>query len=66
MTLNEAIEKHYKKFKINPYIIGMFWDSRDTEINNIEKAIKDDIPYNEFFLLSKEQQHSFDNSKFVF
>tara|TARA_R110000868_G_scaffold179544_2_gene419618 strand:- start:2086 stop:2322 length:237 start_codon:yes stop_codon:yes gene_type:complete len=63
-TKNE--EKHFEKFGVYPFVIGMFWnDSERLEIN-IVKSIETNKPYNEYKLLSDEEQRDFDNGILYF
>lgn len=60
------IKEHIDKFKKEPYIIGMFWNNQEQLILNIEKAIEDNKPYNEYDLLSDEEKKAFDNGELLF
>lgn len=64
--MENLINEHLKAFNEEPYIIGMFWNNQEQLIQNIEKAIKDNKPYNEYELLSKEEQKAFDNGELLF
>ena len=64
--MNNLIKEHIKIFKQKPYIIGMFWNNQEQLILNIEKAIKDNKPYNEYELLSDEEKKAFDNGELFF
>lgn len=59
-------EEHLSKFNKEPNIIGMFWNRPDIIISNILKAIEDNKPYNEYELLSKEEQKAFDDGDLLF
>lgn len=58
--------KHLEKFKTLPKIIGLFGNNIYKLILNIEKAIKDNKPYNEYELLSDEEKKAFDSGELVF
>lgn len=64
--MKDLVEKYFEKFNEEPYILGMFWNNQEQLIQNIEKAIKDNKPYNEYELLSKEEQKAFDNGELLF
>jgi len=59
-------EEHIEKFKKEPVIIGLFLDEPLEVDRNIKQAIKDNKPYNEYELLSKEEQIAFDSGSLVF
>lgn len=64
--MKDLIKKYFEKFNKEPYIIGMFWNNQEQLILNIEKAIKDNKPYNEYELLSDEEKKAFDSGKLLF
>lgn len=64
--MEKLINEHIKLFNKEPFIIGIFWSNDKQLIANIEKAIKDNKPYNEYELLSKEEQKAFDNGELLF
>ena len=64
--MEKLIEDYKKAFKEEPYIIGMFWDDNKALLKNIEKAIETNTPYNEYELLSKEEQKAFNNGELLF
>ena len=64
--MENLIREHEEKFNKKPYIIGMFWNNQEQLILNIEKAIKDNKPYNEYELLSDEEKKAFDNGELFF
>lgn len=64
--MKDLIKKYFEKFNKEPYIIGMFWNNQEQLILNIEKAIKDNKPYNEYELLSDDEKKAFDNGELVF
>lgn len=59
-------EKHKEKFGVYPIIIGIFLDDIDNLIKNIIKAIEDNKPYDEYKLLTKEEQKAFDDGSLLF
>ncbi len=64
--MDEIIKEHIKKFGIEPVMIGKFWDDNVRLFNNIADAIDNNIPYNEYNLLTKEQQKAFDAGELLF
>ena len=65
-TVKQHIQKHISMFGIEPYMIGMFWNNPIKEIENILQAIKDNIPYNEYNMLTKDEQKAFDEGMLLF
>ncbi len=64
--MENLIKEHKRKFNKEPYIIGMFWNNQEQLIENIKKAIETNRPYNEYELLSKEEQKAFDKGDLLF
>lgn len=64
--MENLIKQHNDIFGINPKIMGLFWNNPKQLKENIEKAIKDNKPYNEYELLSKEEKKAFDNGELLF
>ena len=64
--MENLIKEHKKIFNKEPYMIGMFWDDNKALFENIEKAIEINTPYNEYELLSKEEQKAFDDGELLF
>jgi len=58
--------KHKEKFDIEPIIIGIFWDDTEKEKDGIIEAIKNNKPYNERELLTKDELKAFDKGELVF
>ena len=42
-----------------PNVIGLLWNDLDKKIDLLIEAIKDDEPYDEYQMLSKESQEAF-------
>lgn len=63
--MENLIKEHIKLFGKEPYIIYFWRDMAGLE-NAIKKAIKDNKPYNEYELLSKEEQKAFDDGGLLF
>lgn len=59
-------EEHIKIFNKNPYIIGIYWNNVSLLTQNIAKAIKDNKPYDERNLLSKEELKAYEKGELVF
>lgn len=64
--MKNLIKEHKQKFNKEPNIIGMYWNNPNLVIENIIKAIETNTPYNEYELLSKEEQKAFDNGELLF
>lgn len=64
--MEEIINEHFKIFNKYPNIIGVFWSDRDILKQKINKAIKDNKPYNEYDLLSDEEKKAFNSGNLVF
>ena len=64
--MESLINDYVKAFNKEPFVIGMFWNNQEQLALNLEKAIKDNKPYNEYELLSKEEQKAFDNGELLF
>ena len=64
--LNKAYKEHKKKFGVDPYVIGMFWNDREQLLKGIIKAIEENKPYNEYELLSDKDKKDFDNGELLF
>lgn len=58
--------EHIEKFGIKPNIIGMFWNDQEALIDGIEEAIENNKPYDEYKLLSEEEQKTWDNGDLLF
>lgn len=64
--MNELIKEHLEKFNVEPIIIGLFFSRIDIVMDNIKEAIKDNNPYNEYEMLSKEEQKLYDSGNLLF
>lgn len=64
--MKNLIKEHKQKFNKEPNIIGMYWNNPNLVIENIIKAIETNTPYNEYELLSKEEQKAFDDGELLF
>ena len=64
--VDKNIEAYKTKFNKEPNIIGMFWFDNKIIINNIIKAIETNNPYDEYELLTKEEQKAFDDGNLLF
>lgn len=64
--MENLIKEYKKKFNKEPIIIGMFWNNPEQLIENIIKAIETNKPYDEYKLLTKEEQKDFDDGKLLF
>ena len=64
--MENLINEYINIFNKEPNIIGMFWNNQDQLIDNIVEAIETNKPYNEYELLSKEEQKAFDDGELLF
>ena len=64
--LQKAKQAHVDKFGKEPNIIGMYWSDPDKLIENIEKAVETGEPYDEYELLSKDDQEAYDAGELDF
>lgn len=64
--MENLIKEYIKVFNKEPNIIGMFWSNPNLVIENIIKAIETNTSYNEYELLSKEEQKAFDDGELLF
>ena len=64
--MENLIKEHMVKFGVKPNIIGMFWNKPIKVLDNIVKAIEENKPYNEYNLLTKEEQIAFNSGKLLF
>lgn len=64
--MENLIKEHKEKFGIEPVLIGMFWNDREQELKGILEAIEKGKPYNEYEMLSKEEQKEYDEGNLVF
>jgi len=64
--MESLIKLHKQKFNKEPYIIGMFWNDTETQIDYIVNAIKDNKPYNEYELLSDIDKKAFNEGSLSF
>ena len=64
--MEKSINKHKETFGVEPIDIGMFWDNPIQYEENIKQAIKDNKPYNEYEMLTKEEQKAFDKGELLF
>lgn len=64
--MESLIREYVAKFNKEPNIIGMFWNNPEQLIDNIIEAIETNKPYNEYELLTKEEQKAYDDGNLVF
>lgn len=66
ITRESLEQEHIKVFGVEPYVIGMFWNSPESITQGIIDAIESDKPYNEYLMLSVEDRKAFDDGDLVF
>ena len=64
--MENLIKQHKEKFNKEPNIIGIYWNNPSLVVDNIIKAIETNTPYDEYELLSKEEQKAFDDGELLF
>jgi len=64
--MENLVKKHKEKFGTEPNIIGMFWHDQEKVMDGIIEAIDENKPYDEYKMLSKDEQKSFDKGELVF
>jgi len=64
--MENLIKEHIKKFGVEPNIIGMFWDDPEAVMDGIADAIDDGKPYDEYEMLSVDDQRAYDKGDLVF
>lgn len=57
---------HKEKYGVDPNVIGLLWNDLDRQIELLIKAVEGDEPYDEYQMLSKEEQEAFDKHDLVF
>lgn len=64
--MDKIINIHIKKFKAKPIFVGKYWKDKGILIDEIEKAIINNKPFNEYDLLSDKEKKAFDSGELVF
>lgn len=64
--LLNAKSNHIDQFGKEPNIIGMFWHDPEKVAEGIIKAIEQNKPYDEYEMLSKDEQKAYDDGKLMF
>ena len=62
----DLYEEHKKKFGYYPIKIGMIGLNEEDVLNDISIAIEENKPYNEYNLLTKEEQTAYDKGELLF
>ncbi|HIO43829.1 MAG TPA: hypothetical protein EYN33_07430 [Gammaproteobacteria bacterium] len=57
---------HKEKYGVEPNVIGYLWDDLDEQMNLLIKAVEGDKPYDEYKMLSKDEQKAFDKGELDF
>jgi hypothetical protein len=63
---NKELDAYIKKFRREPNIIGMFWEDPVALKSNLLESIRTGEPYDEYKLLSKEDQAAYDAGELLF
>lgn len=64
--MEDLIDEHFKMFSKYPYILGIYWNSRDTLEYKIKQSISDKKPYNEYDSLSGQDKQAFNDGLLLF
>ena len=65
-AIDKLTKKHIEKYGVEPNVIGLLWNDLDRQIELLIKAVEGDEPYDEYQMLSKEEQDAFDKSELFF
>ena len=57
---------HKERYGIEPNVIGLLWRNQDKQIELLIEAVEGDRPYDEYKMLTKEQQKAFDKGELFF
>ena len=57
---------HKDKYGVEPNVIGYLWSDMDKQFDLLVKAVEGDEPYDEYKMMSKEEQEAFDRDELVF
>lgn len=63
---NKELKAYIKKFGREPVIIGMYWQDPEALNSNLLESIRTGEPYDEYKLLSKEEQAAYDAGELLF
>lgn len=64
--MESLIKTYIDVFNEDPNIIGLYWYDNEITTNNIIKSIETNTKYNEYEMLTKEEQKAFDEGNLVF
>jgi len=65
-AMQNLCQLHKDKYGVKPNVIGYLWDDTDEQFNLLVKAVEGDKPYDEYEMMSKEEQEAFDRRDVVF
>ena len=57
---------HKEKYGVEANVIGLLWRDIDIQIDLLIEAIEGDQPYDEYKMLSKDEQTAFNKSELFF
>jgi len=57
---------HKEKYGVEPNVIGLLWRDLDKQVELLIKAVEGNEPYDEYKMLSTEEQKAFDRGEIVF
>ena len=64
--MDDVAKEHLDKFGIEVKLLGLYRYDKNKLYDNIVKAIEDNKPYNEYNLLTKEEQTAYDKGELLF
>ncbi|MBL7003767.1 MAG: hypothetical protein ISR69_07060 [Gammaproteobacteria bacterium] len=57
---------HKEKYGVEPNVIGLLWRDLDKQVELLIEAVEGDETYDEYKMLSTEEQKAFDRDEIVF
>ena len=64
--MDDVAKEHLDKFGVEVKLLGLYRYDKNKLYDNIVKAIEENKPYNEYNLLTKEEQIAFNSGKLLF
>ena len=64
--MDDVAKEHLDKFGVEVKLLGLYRYDKNKLYDNIVKAIEENKPYNEYNLLTKEEQTSYDKGELLF
>ena len=57
---------HKEKYGVEPNVIGLLWNDMDKQIDLLIEAVEGNQPYDEYKMLSKDEQLAIDKGELFF